>query len=171
MRILKFLFKLFLVLVGLFLLSGLVFPEISYTTSQQVNLPVEKTFDLFNDGDKMKEWMTSLKEFTTVEKKPGVVGSKYRLVVDTQGSIVEMKELVTAFKKNEKVSLSIQSIEMIKKDNYTFRSVGNQTIIKNESTTAGKTYFLKCLYASFYLLIKREDQAILDSFKTYAEKQ
>ena len=158
-----------MLVVGLFLLSGLVFPKITYTYGQEVNLPLTETFELFNDASKMKDWMTGLQSFKTIEEKPGLVGSRYEIVVDAQGEFVRMEELVTAFKQNEKVGLTIESDEMIKKDFYTFQAKGNQTFIQNKASITGKTYFLKCLFASFYFFIKGEDQAILDSFKAYAE--
>jgi len=170
MRILKFLLKILAVIISLFFLSGLLFSKISYTTSQTINLPVDKTFALFNDGSQMKEWMVGLQSFKTIEEKPGVVGSRYQIVLDAQDTFTKMEELVTSYKENEKKSLKIESIEMIKQDNYIFQDVDNQTLIQNESTIEGKTYFLKCLYASFYIMMKRTDQEILDSFKTFAEK-
>jgi len=169
MRILKFLLKVLAVIVALFFLSGLLFSKINYTTSQRINLPVDQTFALFNDSSKMKDWMEGLQSFKTIEEKPGVVGSRYQIVIDAQNEFTKMEELVTAYKENEKVSLTIESVEMIKQDNYTFQAVDDQTLIQNKSTTEGKTYFLRCLYASFYLLIKRTDQGILDSFKAYTE--
>ena len=169
MRIFKFLAKVLAVIIALFFLSGLLFSEISYTTSQRINLPVEQTFALFNDSSKMKDWMKGLQSFKTIEEKPGVVGSRYQIVIDAQNTFTKMDELVTSYKRNEKISLTIESIEMIKKDNYTFQVIDNQTLIQNKSTTQGKTYFLKCLYASFYIYLKRIDQEILDSFKVYVE--
>lgn len=170
MRILKFILKAFAVIIVLFCLSGLLFSEISYTTSQRINLPVYETFALFNESSKKKDWMEGLQSFKTIEEKPGMVGSRYQIVIDAQDTFTKMEEVVTAYKKNEKISLTIESAEIIKKDNYTFQSIDNQTFIQNKSTTAGKTYFLKCLYASFYFFIKRTDQETLDSFKAYAEK-
>jgi len=171
MRILKFLAKVLAVVIILFFLSGLLFSKISYTTIQRINLPVDQTFALFNDSSKMKHWVEGLQSFKTIEEKPGVVGSRYQIVIDAQGTFTKMEELVTSYKENEKVSLTIESIELIKKDNYTFQAVDDYTLIRNESSTAGKTYFLKCLYASFYFLMKRTDQGNLDSFKDFAEKE
>jgi len=171
MRILKFFLKIFAIILALFFLSGLLFSKISYTTSQTINLPVDQAFTLFNDHKKMKDWMIGLQSFKVIEEKPGVVGSRYQIVIDAQNTFTKMEELVTSYKANEKVSLTIESVEMIKQDNYTFQAVDNQTLIQNKTTTEGKTYFLKCLYASFYFFIKRTDQGILDSFKTYAERQ
>lgn len=170
MRFLKNIFYLVLLIIALFFLSGVVFPQINYTVSQQVNIPVEKAFTLFNDNKTMKEWMPALKELTPIEEKPGLVGSRYHIKVEAQGEVLDMEETVVAFKQNEKISLEIRSVDMLKNDEYTFEGNGNQTTIQNKSSVQGTTYFLRCLYASFYLLIKGEDQATLDSFKAFAEK-
>jgi len=50
----------------------------------------------------------------------------------------------------EQINYSTQSFEMIKEEAITFQQVNGQTLIINETSTEGKTYFLKCLYASFF---------------------
>lgn len=171
MRILKILLKVLIILVILFLLSGLIFPKTKYTTTQQIDLPIEKVFDLYTDVDQMKHWWLGLQSIRTEEKKPGVVGNKYKVVTDVQGSFTQLKRIVTKYKKPQQINYSTQSFEMIKEEAITFQEVNGQTLIINEASTEGKNYFLKCLYASFFWFIQSEDQAILDSFKIYAEKQ
>lgn len=162
--------KLLAVLVVLFLLSGVIFPKTKYTTTQQVNLPLAETFDLYTDATKMKHWYTGLQSIRTEEQKPGTVGNKYKMVTDVQGDFMQLKRIVTKYKKPQQINFSTQSIEMIKEEAITFQNVNGQTLITNEVRTAGKSYFLKCLYVSYFWLLKNEDQAILNSFKTYAER-
>lgn len=171
MRILKFILKFLAVLLVLFLLSGLLFPKTKYMTTQQVNLPIAETFKLYTDATKMKHWYTGLQSIRTEEQKPGTVGNKYKMVTDVQGTFTQMKRIVTKYKKQQQINYSTQSIEMIKEETIAFREMNGQTIIINEASTEGKTYLLKCLYASFFWFIKNEDQARLDSFKMYAERQ
>lgn len=171
MKILKFLFKFLLVLVGLFLLSGLVFPKVSYQTSEKINKPLEPTFNLHNDVDQMLKWRTGLQSIQTLEKKPGTVGNKYKVVIDAQGSFMQMKRIVNTYKLNQKVEHSTQSDEMIKIDQYFYQFSDNQTIINQKTSIEGKTYFLKCLYASFWWMMKWEDVEVLESFKEFAEVQ
>ncbi len=171
MKILKFILKLIAVLLALFLLSGLIFPKVKYITTQQVNLPLAKTFELYTDASKMKHWYLGLQSIRTEEQKPGTVGNKYKLVVDDiQGEFLQLKRIVTKYKKPTQINYSTQSIEMIKEEVIIFQEVNGQTLITNQSSTEGKTYWLKCLYASFFYFIKGDDQAILDSFKVYAKK-
>lgn len=171
MRILKFFLKFLVVLVVLFSLSGLIFPKTKYTTTQQINLSVATTFDLFTDANKVKQWYLGLQSFRTEEQKPGVVGNKYKLVTEVQGEFVQMKRIVTKYKKPKQINYRTQSFEMIKEEIITFQEINGQTLITNEISTEGKNYFLKCLYATYFWFLRNEDQAILDSFKSYAEKQ
>jgi len=172
MRILKFILKVLAVIIIVFFLSGLLFSKISYTTNQRINLPLDQTFALFNDASKMKEWRGDLQSIKTIEEKPGIVGTRYQTVTaDIVGTFIRMEELVTSYKENKKLSLRIESTDMIKKDNYTFQTVDNQTLIQNESITEGKTFLSRSLYASFYFLLKQQEQENLDSFKAYAENR
>lgn len=170
MRILKFILKLLAVLLVLFLLSGLIFPKTKYTITQQINLPVEETFKLYTDATKMKYWYLGLQSIRTEEQKPGIVGNKYKMVTDVQGDFMQLKRIVTKYKKPQQINFSTQSIEMIKEEVIIFQNFDGQTLITNEASTTGKSYFLKCLYVSFFYFLKKEDQAILDSFKIYAER-
>lgn len=170
MRILKFMLKLVAVLLALFLLSGLIFPKTKYTTTQQINLPIAKTFNLYTDASKMKHWYIGLQSIRTEEQKPGTVGNKYKMVTDIQGEFVQLKRIVTKYNKPKQINYSTQSFEMIKEEAITFQDINGQTLVTNQASTEGKNYFLKCLYASFFYFIKGDDQAILDSFKNYAER-
>jgi len=169
MKILKFLLKILVVLVGLFFLSGIAFPKISYQTSERINMPLDTTFELHNEVGKMLKWRTGLQSIRTLEQKPGTVGNKYKIVVDAQGSFLPMKRIVTTYKRNQEVAHSTQSNEMIKVDQYFYQFTNKQTIINQKTSIEGKTYFLKCLYASFWWLMKWEDVAILENFKAFAE--
>lgn len=169
MKILKILLKIGIVLIGLFFLSGLVFPKVTYQTSERIDMPLDTTFQLHNEVGNMLKWRTGLQSIQTLEQKPGTVGNKYKLVVDAQGSFLQMKRIVTTYKKNQKVEHSTQSNEMVKVDQYFYQYTDKQTIINQKTSIAGKTYFLKCLYASFWWLMKWEDVAILASFKEFAE--
>ena len=169
MKFLKFLLKFIVVLLVLFFLSGLIFPKTTYTTTQQVNLPVDKAFELYTNANNRKRWHLGLQSIRTEEEKPGTVGNKYAIVMEVQGTFTKMKQIVTKYKKPQQINYSTQSSEMIKEEVVTFIRLNEQTLITNEASTEGKTYLLKCLYASFFYLIKMEDQAILDNFKTYAE--
>ena len=170
MRILKFILKSLAVLLVLFLLSGLIFPKTKYTTTQQINLPMAKTFSLYTDADKMKHWYLGLQSIRTEEQKPGTVGNKYKMVTEVQGEFVQLKRIVTKYNRPKQINYSTQSFEMIKEEAITFQAINGQTLVTNQTSTAGKNYFLKCLYASFFYFIKADDQAILDSFKNYAER-
>lgn len=120
----------------------------------------------------MKHWYTGLQSIRTEEQKPGVVGNKYKMVTeDIKGDFMQLKRIVTKYKKPQQINYSTQSIGMIREESIIFQDVGGQTLITNKASTAGKSYFLKCLYASFFWVLKNEDQAILDSFKTYAERK
>ncbi len=170
MRILKFITIFLAILVGLFFLSGLIFPKTNYTTVQQINLPIAETFDLYTDVSKMKHWYLGLQSIRIEEQKPGVVGTKYKIVAEVQGDFVQMKRIVTKHNKAKQINYSTQSFELIKEETITFQVVNGQTLLTNEVSIEGKTYLLKNLYATFFWWLKEDDQAILDSFKNYAEK-
>ena len=94
--------------------------------STTVNKPIEQVFEAFNDKEKLKEWMPTIKSFEPVNEIEGMVGSTYKMVViDANGNDFEMIETITAFEDNKRVGFEFQVQGMLKIDDFTFSSNGN----------------------------------------------
>ena len=101
MKILKYLFYFLLLLLAIFLLAGLVKPKVSYQTSAIVNQTLEQAWNLYNDMDKIKEWIPEIKNIETVKETKSKIGSKYNITVENNGKEVIMQEDVISFKRND----------------------------------------------------------------------
>ena len=84
MKILKILGAILLILLIVFFLAGLVKPDMAYELETTVQNPLEETFAIFNDETKLMEWMPAIKNIETIEKKPGIVGTKTKMTIDDQ---------------------------------------------------------------------------------------
>ena len=51
-----------------------------YTTEVEINQPVQKVVELFDNPDNMKVWMKGLQSFETISGTPGQEVSKAKLV-------------------------------------------------------------------------------------------
>src|SRR3989338_2322851 len=66
-----------------------------YTVSIDINAPLDEVITRFDDPEKMKEWMTGLVSFETIEGEPGQVGAKSKLVFKMGKRDMEMIETIT----------------------------------------------------------------------------
>lgn len=170
-KVLKWVSFLLAALVLVFFLTGLVVKETTYQVSTTIDKPVEEVFKAFNDHSNLSQWVTSIKSFTPIEEKEGMVGSTYKIIVDDgSGKDFEMTETITEFIENEKVSLAFDAQSMYKTDEISFKAVENGTLITNKATCKGSSYFYKCLFPYFKSMFINTDQTSLDNFKKYIEK-
>jgi uncharacterized protein YndB with AHSA1/START domain len=170
-KILKIIIGILLLLLIVFLLTGLVVKETTYEVSVIVNKPIEKVFEAFNNHTELEKWIPAVKSFEPIEEKPGMVGSTYKMVViDANGNDFEMIETVTAFEKDKRVGLEFDAQGMLKTDDIIFVSKDNMTTITNKATCKGTSYILKCTFPYMKGMFKKSDQESLDGFKKYAEE-
>ena len=181
-------------LLGILLLIGssllLEAQEISNKESDSIEAVLRHAFQLNNKSEYVKSIKISRQVLRYIEgtKRYGLMGMANNCLAY---SYAELKDKDKAFEYSFKardyyikakdttstiitysnIGVTYQDFEMIKEEAITFQEVNGQTLITNQASTEGKNYFLKCLYASFFYFIKGDDQAILDSFKVYAEKK
>jgi uncharacterized protein YndB with AHSA1/START domain len=171
MKTVKIVLGILVVLTVVFFGTGLVIKESQYTVEANINKPIEETFQLFNNQEKISQWMPEIKNIETIEKKPGITGSEYRVTVDNNGEVVSMKEKVLAYVPNEKVTLFIDAENVLKTDDYTFVKEGDQTKIILNATYEAESYILACVFPYFKGKFKEVDENSLNNFKEFAEQQ
>lgn len=170
-KILKLIIGILLLLMIVFLLTGLVVKETNYEVSTTVNKPLIETFSAFNNHEDLQKWIPAVKSFEPIEEKDGMVGSTYKMVViDANGDDFEMIETITAFEENRVIGLEFDAQGMLKTDEIIFVSVDNTTTITNKASCKGTSYLLKCTFPYMKGLFKKSDQESLNGFKKYAEQ-
>jgi len=172
MKAIKIILGIIITLTVVFFATGLLVKEINYEAKVEINKPLKEVFALFNDDDSLKKWVPDIKSIEVLEEKPGIIGSRYRMVVvDGNGNDITMEEKVLAYIENEKVTLYFDAQGMLKTDDYTFTSDGSKTIITNRSTCKSDSYIFGCMMPYFKGTFKDIDQGYLNNFKAFAEKQ
>lgn len=169
MKVLRYLLYFLLLLIVIFLLAGVVKPMVSYESSATVNQPMEQAWNLYNDMDKIQEWIPEVKNIETLKETKSKIGSLYNITVDNNGKEVVMQEDVIAFKRFEELGLKFRTDDMIKTDITKFQSVGNRTKITTKHEVVGASYLSKCMFAFFGPMFKKIDQSYMNNFKSWAE--
>ena len=171
MKTVKVIMTILVVLSVLFLGTGLVIKENKYSTEIEVNKPLSETFQVFSDQENIGQWIPEITKVETIDKKPGLVGSEYRITMDNEGQIMTMKEKVLAYVQDKKVTFYFDAESVLKTDDYTFSSDGNTTTIKLDVSFQAETYILSCMFPYFKGTFKGLDEKYLDNFKNYIENQ
>jgi carbon monoxide dehydrogenase subunit G len=141
-----------------------------YTTEIEINLPVNKVIDLFDNPENMKQWQPGLQSFEHISGTPGQPGAKSKLKYKMGNRDVEMIETITVRNLPEEFS-------------GTYEAKGVLNIVKNKfiSLPDGKTKYiaenefqLSGMMKLFGLLMpgafRKESFKFMTQFKEFAEK-
>ena len=142
-----------------------------YITEIEINQPVEKVLELFDNPDNMKEWMEGLQSFETISGTPGQEGAKARLKYKMGKREIEMIETIT--KKN-----------LPEEFTGTYKAKGVFNIVKNRFVPIGdnKTKYIteqefqfsgimKLMGAFMPGAFKKQSLKYMNAFKEFVEKQ
>ena len=171
MKVLKLLFRIVLLLVVIFFLTGLFVNNVTYSVTTDIEKPLEETFTLFNDETKIKEWIPEVISFEPINVSDAMIGNTYKMLVVSDGEDIEMTETILNYIPNRKVELDFTIEGMHKINAISFSSNQNSTTITNDVMVEGTNYMLKCMFPYFKSKFKSMDQETLNNFKAFAENQ
>ncbi len=171
MKTVKIVLGILITLSVAFFCTGLVVKENTYSYDITINKPISQTFELFSDQDLVKEWIPEITNIESIEMKPGVVGSEYRVTMENEGVKLSKKEKVLAYVKDQKVTYYYDAEGVFKTDDFTFTSDGQSTKISLECTYTAKSYLISCVFPYFKGTFKDVDVKNLTNFKEFVEKK
>lgn len=169
-KFLKYFLIVIVLLVVIFFSLGLIFRSHEYTISTTVNAPVEKTFAVFNDTTKLKEWLPGFKSMELIKGNMNEAGSKWKVVFEENGSEISMNETIVAFKENELVSFNIANDFIKSKNEVRFIPKGNRTEIIARVNYRGTHIFQKSVLALFSGFVKKQQEESYNLLKQVVEK-
>lgn len=170
MKVIKVILGIIIALSLVFFATGLIVKETKYTAKVTINKPVNEVFALFENTDKMKEWLPEVKSIEPIEEKQGKVGSTYTMTVENQGQTITMKEKIMAYVPNEKLTFQFDSDDMIKVDDYNFIAEGEKTKVIQNCTVEAKSYIMGCMFPWFKSKLKDISLDYMNRFKDMVEK-
>lgn len=140
-----------------------------FTCSIEINLPVSRVVELFDDPANLPKWMDGLQSFEHLEGTPGQPGAKSKLVFQTGSRRMEMIETITVRNLPKEFSGTYDAggVHNIVK-NYFESLPGNRTRYTSEQEFQFKG-FMKVIGFFMSGAIKKQSQKYLDNFKTFAE--
>ena len=142
-----------------------------YTVEIEINLPLERVIELFDDPDNLKHWQPGLVSFEPISGEPGQPGAKSKLIYKMGKREVEMVETITVRNLPDEFS-------------GTYEAKGVFNVVKNffSPIDSGKTRYVsqqEFQFKGFMKLFawlmpgafKKESRKHLVLFKEFAESQ
>ncbi|OFY87916.1 MAG: hypothetical protein A3F72_09130 [Bacteroidetes bacterium RIFCSPLOWO2_12_FULL_35_15] len=142
-----------------------------YKSEIEINKPLDKVIELFDNPDNMKKWMEGLQSFEAISGKPGEVGSKSRLKFKMGKREIEMIETVTVRNLPEEFSGTYEAQGV-------FNIVKNKFIPLTENRTKYISEqefqfngFMKIIGFLMPGMFKKQSMKYLIDFKNFVEKE
>jgi len=171
MKTIKIILGIISAFVVVFLLTGILIKETSYTAQVSIDKSVSEVFKMFNNSENIKNWIPEVKSFEAIKENPGKIGSIYKVVIENKGQEIVMTEQVIAYVPNEKVTLFFNAENMLKIDDYVFSEKAGFTTITLNSSCQSETYLMGCMFPYFKGTFQEQDQMYLNNFKKYIGQQ
>jgi len=141
-----------------------------YTTEIEINQPVNKVIELFDNPDNMKLWMEGLQSFEPLSGTPGQPGAKSRLKFKMGKREIEIIETITTRNLPEEFSGTYEAKGVFNIVSNKFIPIsGTKTkfVADHEFQFSGIMKVMGILMPGAF---KKQSMKYLEKFKEFAEK-
>ena len=147
--------------------------EMKFTCQVDVNLPIKRVIELFDNPDNMREWQDGFESFEHLSGEPGQPGAKSRVTYD-MGKRGKMELIETVLVRNlpHEFSGTYEHKHMTNSlKNYFKELDSNKTRwISEVHYTQMNGFMIKLMAFFFPGMFKKQVQKWMDQFKVFAER-
>ena len=141
-----------------------------YTSEIEINRPVDKVIELFDNPDNMSKWMEGLQSFEHISGTAGQPGAKSRLKFKMGKREIEMIETITVRNLPDEFSGTYEAKGVFNIVKNKFTSLpGNRTKYVTEQEFQFKG-FMKIIGFLMPGVFKKQSMKYLIAFKNFAER-
>ena len=139
----------------------------------EINQPIEKVIDLFDNHENMKHWQDGFVSFEHLSGRPGQVGAKSRIIYEfgKKGKTMELIETITVNNLPDEFSGTYEHKHMTNNMVNRFKSLGPNKTRWDAELHYTKLNGLMIKMMAFLMpgMFKKQTQKWLDQFKVFAE--
>ena len=142
-----------------------------YSAEVEINQPVNKVVELFDNPNNMKKWMEGLQSFETISGTPGQEGAKSKLHFKMGKREIEMLETITKRNLPEEFNETYEAkgvFNIAKKSFIPFDENRTKYVTEQEFQFKG---FMKLMGAVIPGAFKKQTLRYMNAFKEFAENQ
>ena len=141
-----------------------------YQNEIEINLPINRVIELFDNPDNMKHWQPGLESFEHLSGTPGQPGAKSRIKYNMGNRKIDMIETITKRNLPDEFSGTYETKGVYNLISNKFIPLGaNKTkwVTETEFQFSG---FMKIFGWLMPGAFKKQSQKFMQDFKTFAEK-
>lgn len=143
-----------------------------YTTQIDINKPIDKVIELFDNPDNLKLWMKGLESFEHMSGEPGQPGAKSLLKFKMGKRELEMIETITVRNLPNEMSGTYEMHNTINHMKVSFVKLAeNKTRYIYDSEFTFNSLGMKVFAFLMPGMFKKQSMKYLESFKQFAESQ
>ena len=142
-----------------------------YTVHVEIDQPIDRVMELFDNPDNLTKWMEGLQSFEHISGTPGQPGSKSKLVFLIRKKEMEMIETVTERGPYEMAGY-YEAKGFKNKIRARFESIGSdKTRYYNDQEFEFEGFFMRIMAKLMPGTFKKQSLKYLKAFKEFAESQ
>ena len=141
-----------------------------YTSEIEINKPIDKVIELFDNADNMSKWMEGLQSFEHLSGTPGQPGARSRLRFKIGKREMEMIETVKTRNLPDEFTGVYEangSLNIVKNKFVKLSDTRTKYITEHEFQFKG---FMKFIAALMPMVFKKQSLKYLKAFKNFAER-
>lgn len=169
MKYLKYTLGIIAILAIVFLALGVVKPKITYDCDITVEKPIDESWAVTQDEEKMPEWLIGFQKIEHISGTPGTVGAVSDVYFVTNGQEQMIREKITEIIPNESISMTYESDFMDMDYTLSMKPDGESTIINSSTITKGNGMISKSIMALMGGSIKAQEEINLSHLKKTIE--
>ena len=142
-----------------------------YICTVEINLPLDKTVELWDNENTFKEWQDGFKSIEHLSGSPNSKGAKSKIIFQDKRKIELLETIISSDLPNEKIAL-YEHIHMTNTQTTRFKAIDkNKTQYTSEvEYTKFNGFMIKLMVRLFPSKFKAQSQKWMNQFKEFAEK-
>ena len=169
MKYLKYILGIIVLLIIGFFLLGLIKSEVTYQCEITVDKPLEESWAVSQDEEKMPDWLDGFQRIEHVSGTPGTAGAVSDVYFITEGQEMTIRETIKDIVPNESITMSFTSDFMNMDYKLAMESVGGKTKIMSNTSAVGNGMVSRSIMALARNSIKAQEETNLASLKKTVE--
>lgn len=143
-----------------------------YTSQIEINLPIDRVVELFDNPENMKKWMEGLQSFEPISGTPGREGAKSKLKFQMGKRSIEMIETITVNKLPEEFTSTYETNGVFNVVKNRFEPIDDQhTRYIQDQEFRFRSLSMKIMGFLMPGAFKKQSMKYLTDFKNFAESQ
>lgn len=143
-----------------------------FTCQVEINAPIEKVIELFDNPDNLKDWQDGFISYEHLNGTPGQKDAKSKLIYKAGRKTIELIETIITNKLPEEFTALYEAKQMVNTMTNRFLPKGNNTLyVADIEYTQFNGLMLKLMIKLAPGMFRKQAQKWLDQFKDFVERK